>query len=173
MLLAVVALPGCEMLQDQFLKNMVQTRVPVTIYLMNGIRLLGEVESFDQYGLVLGGTTQQFVYKHAISTIVPTREIAVKAAAPAERKESAPPALRDAAPAAPKDAAAAPRDVAPAVQKDAVPAERLAEAPAAQKEAPAAAQKDAAPAAPKDAAPEPKDAAPRKTTTLRARTKRS
>jgi len=146
------------MLQDQFLKNMVQTRVPVTIYLMNGIRLLGEVESFDQYGLVLGGTTQQFVYKHAISTIVPTREIAVKAAAPAERKEAAPLALKDAAPAAPKDA---------------TPAERLAEVPAAQKEAPAAAQKDAAPAAPNEAPPEQKDAAPRKTTTLRARTKRS
>jgi len=158
MLLDVVALPGCEMLQDQFLKNMVQTRVPVTIYLMNGIRLLGEVESFDQYGLVLGGTTQQFVYKHAISTIVPTREIAVKAAAPAERKEAAPLALKDAAPAAPKDA---------------TPAERLAEVPAAQKEAPAAAQKDAAPAAPNEAPPEQKDAAPRKTTTLRARTKRS
>jgi len=158
MLLDVVALPGCEMLQDQFLKNMVQTRVPVTIYLMNGIRLLGEVESFDQYGLVLGGTTQQFVYKHAISTIVPTREIAVKAAAPAERKEAAPLALKDAAPAAPKDAA---------------PAERLAEVPPAQKEAPAAAQKDAAPAAPNEAPPEQKDAAPRKTTTLRARTKRS
>jgi host factor-I protein len=79
------------MLQDQFLKAIVQAHVPVTIYLMNGIRLLGQVESFDQYGLVLGGTSQQFVYKHAISTIVPTGEVApvretaaaVPAAAPA------------------------------------------------------------------------------------------
>jgi host factor-I protein len=147
------------MLQDQFLKNMVQTRVPVTIYLMNGIRLLGEVESFDQYGLVLGGTTQQFVYKHAISTIVPTREIAVRAAAPAERKEAAPVAQKDAAPAAPQTAAqAAPKDAAPAAP------------PAEPKEVPRAAQTDVQ----KDAAPaEQKDAAPRKTTTLRARTKRS
>jgi host factor-I protein len=147
------------MLQDQFLKNMVQTRVPVTIYLMNGIRLLGEVESFDQYGLVLGGTTQQFVYKHAISTNVPTREIAVRAAAPAERKEAAPVAQKDAAPAAPQTAAqAAPKDAAPAAP------------PAEPKEVPRAAQTDVQ----KDAAPaEQKDAAPRKTTTLRARTKRS
>jgi host factor-I protein len=64
-----------EMLQDQFLKAIVQTRAPVTIYLMNGIRLLGQVESFDQYGLVLGGASQQFVYKHAISTIVPAGEV--------------------------------------------------------------------------------------------------
>jgi host factor-I protein len=147
------------MLQDQFLKNMVQTRVPVTIYLMNGIRLLGEVESFDQYGLVLGGTTQQFVYKHAISTIVPTREIAVRPAAPAERKDTAPGAQKEAAPASHNDAP-----------------------PVARKEAAAPAATDAAPVAPKDAAPAerteetppaPKDAAPRKTTTLRARIKRS
>jgi host factor-I protein len=97
------------MLQDQFLKNMVQTRVPVTIYLMNGIRLLGVVESFDQYGLVLGGTSQQFVYKHAISTIVPTREIAaipaeVISAATAEQKAPAPPEPKEVAPPEPKEA---------------------------------------------------------------------
>jgi len=90
---------------------MVQTRVPVTIYLMNGIRLLGVVESFDQYGLVLGGNSQQFVYKHAISTIVPTREIA---ATPVEVNSATPVEQKPAPPIEPKE-------VAPAEQKEAAP----------------------------------------------------
>jgi host factor-I protein len=64
------------MLQDQFLQALVDSRVPVTLYLVNGIRLLGEIESYDQYGLLLRGGSQQFVYKHAISTILPGRDVA-------------------------------------------------------------------------------------------------
>jgi host factor-I protein len=64
------------MLQDEFLQALVEGRVPVTIYLVNGIRLLGEIESYDQYGLMLRGSSQQFVYKHAISTILPSRDAA-------------------------------------------------------------------------------------------------
>lgn len=45
------------------------------IYLVNGIRLQGEIESHDQYGLMLRGSSQQFVYKHAISTVVPIRDV--------------------------------------------------------------------------------------------------
>ncbi len=63
------------MLQDQFLSALTQGRVPVTIYLMNGIRLLGELEFYDQYGLLLRGNSQQFVYKHAIATVVPSRDV--------------------------------------------------------------------------------------------------
>jgi host factor-I protein len=63
------------MLQDQFLDSVTQGRVPVTIYLVNGIRLQGEIESFDQYGLLLRGSSQQFVYKHAISTILTSPEV--------------------------------------------------------------------------------------------------
>ncbi|MGD0494052.1 MAG: RNA chaperone Hfq [Steroidobacteraceae bacterium] len=63
------------MLQDQFLDSVTQGRVPVTIYLVNGIRLQGEIESFDQYGLRLRGSSQQFVYKHAISTILPNPDV--------------------------------------------------------------------------------------------------
>lgn len=77
-----------EMLQDPFLNALVQARAPVTIYLANGIRLVGRVESFDQYGLVLSGTSQQFVYKHAISTILPTDGMA--ASVPAEQDSSRP-----------------------------------------------------------------------------------
>jgi len=65
-----------RMLQEQFLNALVEGRVPVTIYLVNGIRLQGEVESHEQYGLLLRGISQQFVYKHAISTILPSRDVA-------------------------------------------------------------------------------------------------
>ena len=64
------------MLQEQFLHSLVEGRVPVTIYLVNGIRLQGEIESHEQYGLLLRGISQQFVYKHAISTILPSRDVA-------------------------------------------------------------------------------------------------
>jgi len=64
------------MLQDQFLNALAVGRVSVTIYLVNGIRLMGEIESYDQYGLLLRGSSQQFVYKHAISTILPSRDVA-------------------------------------------------------------------------------------------------
>jgi host factor-I protein len=73
-----VRLPPVEfpMLQEKFLQALVEGRVPVTIYLVNGIRLLGEIESHEQYGLLLRGMSQQFIYKHAISTILPSREVA-------------------------------------------------------------------------------------------------
>jgi host factor-I protein len=63
------------MLQDQFINALVEARVQVTIYLVNGIRLQAQIDSFDQYGLILSGTSQQFVYKHAISTVVPMRDV--------------------------------------------------------------------------------------------------
>ena len=50
-------------------------RVPVSIYLVNGIRLQGQIDSFDQYAVLLSGSNQQFVFKHTISTIVPSREV--------------------------------------------------------------------------------------------------
>jgi host factor-I protein len=79
------------MLQEQFLHALVEGRVPVTIYLVNGIRLQGEIESHEQYGLLLRGISQQFVYKHAISTILPSREVTssdqpVEAATVTERR---------------------------------------------------------------------------------------
>jgi host factor-I protein len=73
------------MLQEEFLQSLTEGRVPVTIYLVNGIRLQGEIESHDQYGLLLRGMSQQFIYKHAISTIVPSRD-----AATPERTDAAP-----------------------------------------------------------------------------------
>ena len=61
--------------EDEFLHALVEGRIPVAIYLKNGIRLLGEIESYELYGLLLRGISQQFVYKHAISTILPSRDV--------------------------------------------------------------------------------------------------
>ena len=62
-------------LQDPFLNALRKERVPVSIYLVNGIKLQGQVESFDQFVILLKNTVSQLVYKHAISTIVPTRNV--------------------------------------------------------------------------------------------------
>lgn len=68
-----------ELLQDPFLNTLRKETVPVSIYLVNGIKLQGTIESFDQYVILLKGLQAgyivQLVYKHAISTIVPARAI--------------------------------------------------------------------------------------------------
>jgi host factor-I protein len=64
-------------LQDPFLNALRKEHVPVSIYLVNGIKLQGQVESFDQYVVLLRNTVTQMVYKHAISTIVPGRAISL------------------------------------------------------------------------------------------------
>ena len=50
-------------------------RIPVSIYLVNGIKLQGQIESFDQFVILLKNTVNQMVYKHAISTVVPARSV--------------------------------------------------------------------------------------------------
>ena len=60
-----------QMLQDPFLNTLRKEHVPVSIYLVNGIKLQGQIESFDQYVVLLKNTVTQMVYKHAISTVVP------------------------------------------------------------------------------------------------------
>jgi len=62
-------------LQDPFLNVLRKERVPVAIYLVNGIKLQGQVESFDQFVILLKNTVSQMVYKHAVSTIVPVRAV--------------------------------------------------------------------------------------------------
>lgn len=62
-------------LQDPFLKALREGRVPVSVYLVNGIKLQGEIESFDQYVVMLRNSVCQMIYKHAISTIVPARNV--------------------------------------------------------------------------------------------------
>ena len=62
-------------LQDQFLSILRKEKIPVSIFLVNGIKLHGYIESFDKYIVILKDTLGQMVYKHAISTIVPVRAI--------------------------------------------------------------------------------------------------
>ncbi|ANI99321.1 RNA chaperone Hfq [Polynucleobacter wuianus] len=64
-----------QLLQDPFLNALRKEHIPVSIYLVNGIKLQGNIESFDQYVVLLRNTVTQMVYKHAISTIVPARAI--------------------------------------------------------------------------------------------------
>lgn len=62
-------------LQDTFLNALRKDHTPVSIFLVNGIKLQGRVDSFDQYVVMLKNTVSQMVYKHAISTIVPGRVV--------------------------------------------------------------------------------------------------
>lgn len=64
-----------QSLQDPFLNVLRRERVPVFIYLVNGIKLQGEIESFDKFVILLRNTVNQMIYKHAISTIVPSRVV--------------------------------------------------------------------------------------------------
>lgn len=62
-----------QTLQDPYLNALRRERIPVSIYLVNGIKLQGQIESFDQFVILLKNTVNQMVYKHAISTVVPAR----------------------------------------------------------------------------------------------------
>ncbi|MBX4180808.1 RNA chaperone Hfq [Sodalis sp. CWE] len=64
-----------QSLQDPFLNTLRREHIPVSIYLLNGIKLQGRIESFDQFVIVLRNTVSQIIYKHAISTIVPARSV--------------------------------------------------------------------------------------------------
>lgn len=64
-----------QQLQEPFLNALRKERIPVSIFLVNGIKLQGQVESFDQFVVLLKNSVSQMVYKHAISTIVPARNV--------------------------------------------------------------------------------------------------
>ncbi|NOQ94130.1 MAG: RNA chaperone Hfq [Methylophaga sp.] len=64
-----------QSLQDPFLNALRRENVEVSIYLMNGIKLQGQIDSFDQFVILLKNSVNQMVYKHAISTIVPSRNV--------------------------------------------------------------------------------------------------
>ncbi len=62
-------------LQDPFLNALRKDRVPVSIYLISGIKLQGQIESFDQFVILLRNSVSQMIYKSAISTVVPSRNV--------------------------------------------------------------------------------------------------
>jgi host factor-I protein len=66
-----------QTLQDPFLNTLRKEKVPVSIYLVNGIKLQGTIDSFDQFVVLLNNSVSQMVYKHAISTVVPSRAVRV------------------------------------------------------------------------------------------------
>src|SRR5256885_14406099 len=68
-----------QSLQDPFLNALRKERVPVSIYLVNGIKLQGQIDSFDQFVVLLKNSVSQMVYKHAISTVVPARNVRLAA----------------------------------------------------------------------------------------------
>lgn len=78
-----------QSLQDPFLNALRRDRIPVAIYLVNGIKLQGQVESFDQFVILLKNTVSQMVYKHAISTVVPARAVNTAMPAPSADEEQA------------------------------------------------------------------------------------
>jgi host factor-I protein len=69
-----------QSLQEPFLNQLRKERIPVSIFLVNGIKLQGQVESFDQFVVLLKNSVSQLVYKHAISTIVPAGAVRLDAA---------------------------------------------------------------------------------------------
>ena len=68
-----------QTLQDPYLNALRREKVPVSIYLVNGIKLQGQIESFDQFVVLLKNAVSQMVYKHAISTVVPARNVKIQA----------------------------------------------------------------------------------------------
>jgi host factor-I protein len=79
-----------QLLQDPFLNILRKERVPVSIYLVNGIKLQGHIDSFDQYVVLLRNSVTQMVYKHAISTVVPAKAVSIPISvdAPTEQDDS-------------------------------------------------------------------------------------
>ena len=66
-----------QSLQDPFLNALRKEKVPVSIYLVNGIKLQGQIDSFDQFVVLLRNSVNQMVYKHALSTVVPSRNVRI------------------------------------------------------------------------------------------------
>ncbi len=66
-----------QAVQDPFLNAMRKERIPLSIFLVNGIKLQGTIVSFDQFIVMLKNVTTQVVYKHAISTVVPSRNVRI------------------------------------------------------------------------------------------------
>ena len=64
-----------QLLQDPFLNILRKEHIPVSIYLVNGIKLQGQIDSFDEYVVLLKNSVTQMVYKHAISTVVPAKAV--------------------------------------------------------------------------------------------------
>ena len=64
-----------QSLQEPFLNALRKEKIPVSIFLVSAIKLQGQIESFDQFVILLKNGVNQMIYKSAISTVVPSRPI--------------------------------------------------------------------------------------------------
>lgn len=62
-----------QVLQNEFLNVLRKERTLVSLFLVNGVRLAGHIQSFDQYSIRLHGTTPQLVLKRVVATVVPEK----------------------------------------------------------------------------------------------------
>src|SRR5882672_5257450 len=77
-------------IQDSFLNNARKEKGVITIYLLSGVKLSGRIKSFDKYSLVLETNNQeQLIFKHAISTVVTTRQVQMQHAPAHSNHQSA------------------------------------------------------------------------------------
>jgi host factor-I protein len=67
-----------QSLQDNYLNQLRKDKMPVIVYLTNGVRLKGTIKAFDNFVILLKDISQQLVYKHAVSTIVPERDLDIR-----------------------------------------------------------------------------------------------
>jgi host factor-I protein len=67
-----------QSLQDNYLNQLRKDKIPVVIYLTNGVRLKGMIKAFDNFVILIKETSQQLIYKHAVSTIVPEKDIDIR-----------------------------------------------------------------------------------------------
>lgn len=65
-------------LQEPFLNTLRKEKIPVSIFLVNGIKLKGQIDSFDQFVVLLKNNVNQMIYKHAISTVVPSVSVRIQ-----------------------------------------------------------------------------------------------
>jgi host factor-I protein len=65
-------------LQDNYLNQLRKDKIPVIIYLTNGVRLKGVIKGFDNFVILLKEISQQLIYKHAVSTIVPEKDVDIR-----------------------------------------------------------------------------------------------
>lgn len=65
-------------IQDTFLNQLRKDNIPVTVYLTNGFQIRGQIRAFDNFTIVIDSEgKQQMVYKHAISTFMPSRNVSL------------------------------------------------------------------------------------------------
>ena len=76
-----------QSLQDPYLNTLRKSKVQVSVYLVSGIKLTGYIESFDQFVVLLRNSVSQMIYKHAISTVVPSQQITLPGAERAKEGE--------------------------------------------------------------------------------------